>query len=86
MSPGGKTRAQILKNLPQSLEAEKSFLGSILLNNEVMTEIGDALKEDDFSLDAHRKIYMTMREMSEKRVPVDSVTLADALNKKDGAD
>ncbi len=82
MASGGKTRAQILKSLPQSLEAEKSFLGSILLNNEVLTEIGDSLKEDDFSLDAHRKIYMTMREMSEKRVPVDSVTLADILNKK----
>ncbi|MHB1606168.1 MAG: replicative DNA helicase [Leptospirales bacterium] len=82
MPPARKTRSQILKNLPQSLEAEKSFLGSILLNNEVLTEVGDTLKEDDFSLDAHRKIYQTMREMSEKRVPIDSVTLSDLLNKK----
>jgi replicative DNA helicase len=77
-----KSRSQILKNLPQSLEAEKSFLGSILLNNEVLANIGDSIKEDDFLLDAHRKIYATMREMSEKHVPIDPVTLSDALNKK----
>lgn len=69
-----------LKNLPQNIDAEKSFLGSIFLDNQVIDR--EILTQQDFSLDAHKKIYQTMIEMWEDRIPIDSVTLPDILNKK----
>ena len=69
-------------NLPGKIEVEKVFLGSILLKNEVLSQIGDSVKEEDFLLDAHRKIYLVMREMAEIQHPIDPVTLSDRLKKK----
>jgi hypothetical protein len=69
-----------LKNLPQNLDAEKSFLGSIFLDNQVIDR--EILTPQDFSLDAHKKIYQVMLEMWEDRIPIDSVTLGDNLEKK----
>ncbi|MGC8500786.1 MAG: replicative DNA helicase [Leptospirillia bacterium] len=71
------------KNLPQTIEAEKSLLGSILLNNEVLTTVGDMVADDDFLLESNRRIFMAMKEMSDKHVPIDSLTLSDYLEKKD---
>jgi replicative DNA helicase len=73
------------KNLPQTIEAEKSLLGSILLNNEVLTTVGDMVADDDFLLESNRRIFMAMKEMSDKQVPIDSLTLSDYLEKKDWA-
>ena len=73
------------KNLPQTIEAEKSLLGSILLNNEVMTTVGDMLQDDDFLLESNRRIFMAMKEMADRHIPIDSLTLSDYLTKKDWA-
>nr|EDZ38649.1 MAG: replication protein A [Leptospirillum sp. Group II '5-way CG'] len=70
----------ILKNLPQNLDAEKSFLGSIFLDNQVIDR--EILTSEDFFLDSHKKIYQAILEMWEDRIPVDSVTLSDRLEKK----
>ena len=69
-----------LKNLPQNLDAEKSFLGSIFFDNQVIDR--EILTVEDFSLDAHRKIYQTMLELWEDRIPIDQITLSDRLEKK----
>ncbi len=73
------------KNLPQTIEAEKSLLGSILLNNEVLITVGDMVADDDFLLESNRRIFMAMKEMSERHIPIDSLTLSDYLTKKDWA-
>ena len=73
------------KNLPQTIEAEKSLLGSILLNNEVLTTVGDMVADDDFLLESNRRIFMAMKEMSDRHIPIDSLTLSDYLAKKDWA-
>lgn len=82
MSAPAKSRQVDLLNPPSNIDAEKFFLGSILLKNEVLTQIGDSVKEEDFFLDAHRKIYLVMREMAEIQHPIDPVTLSDRLKKK----
>lgn len=70
------------KNLPQTIEAEKSLLGSILLNNETLTNVGDMLQDDDFLLESNRRIFMAMKEMNDRQIPIDSLTLSDFLEKK----
>ena len=67
---------------PHSLEGETSLLGAILLNNEVLSRVADALDREDFYRTGHRLLYETMIELSEKGAPIDLVTVTDALRQK----
>ena len=69
----------VLKTLPQNLDAEKSFLGSIFLENSVLDL--EILTPEDFNLQFHRQIYEAMLEMWEDRTGIDPVTLADRMEK-----
>src|SRR5437762_11037211 len=68
---------------PQNLEAERSVLGSILLDNDVLHEIIPILSVADFYRDAHQTIYHAIREMYDLGKAVDGVTLADELIRRD---
>src|SRR5437763_11481474 len=68
---------------PQNLEAERSVLGSILLDNDVLHEIIPILSVADFYRDAHQVIYQAIREMYDRGKAVDAVTLADELIRRD---
>jgi hypothetical protein len=70
---------------PQNLEAERSVLGSILLDpsGEVLAEVERVLGVDDFYRDAHQVYYRAMLAMHEQGRPVDSVTLPDELTRRD---
>ena len=67
---------------PQNLEAERSVLGGILLENQAMPNVMEILQEEDFYRDAHRKIYQAMVDLSERREPVDLITLTEEVNRK----
>lgn len=68
--------------LPNNLDAERSVLGAILINNTYLdTVLGKGLKPHDFFLDQHRRLFEAMVELGEAQTPVDSVTLTDHLNR-----
>lgn len=69
------------RGLPQNQLAERSVLGAILLENFTYYQVADQLKPDDFHLDAHGKIYRAMRELAQKNIAIDFITLADALER-----
>src|SRR5690625_1570636 len=64
---------------PQSLEAERSVLGSILLDNEVFSQIEGSLRVEHFYKEGHRKIFRAMERLYRKNDPVDLVTLTEEL-------
>lgn len=64
---------------PQNLEAEKSLLGSILLSNKAMPEALDLVQPEDFYRTSHGIIFAAMRELFERREPIDLTTLSNAL-------
>src|SRR5512142_252027 len=67
--------------LPVNVDAERSILGAILLDNFCYTQAASAgLKADDFSLDSHRRIYERLRELNETGRAIDFITLSEALN------
>lgn len=69
-----------MQNLqPHNIEAEQSVLGSILLDNEVVSYIEGKLQPDDFFKESHRTIYKTMLEVWQQNEFVDLVTLTEAL-------
>lgn len=65
---------------PQSLEAERSVLGAILVQNEAIDRVREiGLTGRDFYLDSHGKIFEAACALSDKREPVDLVTLTGLL-------
>lgn len=67
---------------PQNLEAEQSVLGALLLDKDAIIKVADIILPDDFYKEDHSLIYETDLELYEKRVPIDMITLTDALTKK----
>ncbi len=66
-----------LRGLPASVDAERSILGGIMLDNGCH----ESIDERWFSLDAHRRIYSRMTELINSRRAMDIVTLAEELGK-----
>ena len=65
--------------LPANIDAEKTILGAILLDNAAHSEAAEKLEADDFSLDSHRRIFLRMSELMNAQRAVDIVTLANEL-------
>ncbi len=72
-----------LKKLPpQSIEAEMSILGGILLDNEAINRALEVLVPEDFYRESHRKILRAMIDLNDRGEPCDLVTLTTMLKKK----
>ncbi len=65
--------------LPANVDAEKTILGAILLDNSAHAEASEVLKTDDFSLDSHRRIFLRISELIDSGRAVDIVTLSNEL-------
>jgi replicative DNA helicase len=70
------------RGLPASVEAERSILGAILLDNHSYNEAAERLRAEDFSLDSHRRIYSRMAELIDAHRAVDIVTLWEELARR----
>ena len=78
----GKKKVVDLKLPPQSLEAEQSLLGAILLDPSSLSRaLETRLSPDDFYREAHNLIYGAMRDLFDQGEPIDLVTLAETLKK-----
>ena len=68
-----------LKLPPNSVEAEQSVLGGLLLENESLDKIADILNQADFYRHDHRLIYTHIAKLIEQNRPADIVTVAESL-------
>ena len=71
---------------PQNLDAEKSLLGAVLIDEEVMADVSENVKAIDFYDKNHGIIFGAMIRLFEKHKPVDLLTLTDELKRKDELD
>ena len=71
---------------PQSLEAEKSVLGAMLIENDAISMVVEILNIDDFYRDTHKKIFSTIMALYEKGEVLDVITLTEELKKKNELD
>jgi replicative DNA helicase len=71
-----------LKLPPQDIDAEKSVLGSVLIDKNALINIVDFLRPDHFYKTNHQLIYSSMLSLYEKRDPIDLITLQSELNKQ----
>ncbi|MFN2609803.1 MAG: replicative DNA helicase [Actinomycetota bacterium] len=68
---------------PHNLEAEESVLGACLLSREAIADVLEILDEADFYKPANSEIFIAILELYGKGEPVDAVTLADELTRRD---
>lgn len=67
---------------PQSREAEMGVLGSVLRQNDVLNEVQQIVRAENFYFDAHQKIYQAIVETYNEGKPVDAVILYEVLKRR----
>lgn len=87
--PFGKRTAplSIEKPLPSNVDAEKSVLGSIVLDpskpNVTLKKVAEILNSGDFFDDRNARIFRAMLKLQGEKLPIDNLTIGDQL-KHDG--
>ena len=66
---------------PQAIEAEGSVLGAMLMSKEVISDVVEVVKFEDFYRENHKKIFQAIISLWQRNEPVDLITLSDELNK-----
>src|SRR5579863_3014121 len=74
--------ATLEKPLPNNLDAERSVLGAILLDNNALNTAIENLRPEDFFPDQHRRVFTQMIALGEVQQAIDLVTLTEELHRK----
>jgi len=69
-----------LKMPPNSVEAEQSVLGGLMLDNRAFEVVSERLQPDDFFRAQHAQIYTLITKLADEDKPFDVLTLSDELN------
>jgi len=69
--------------LPQSVEAEQSVIGSMIIDKTAIAKVLEGLEEEDFYRDGHKVIYKTILEMFRNDIAIDLLTLLEYLKSTD---
>jgi replicative DNA helicase len=67
---------------PQNIDAERSTLGSMMLEKEAINNVVEILKPEDFYREAHRVIFEVVTHLSNKGEPVDIITVSEELKQR----
>lgn len=67
---------------PQSIDAEKSCLGCLLLDKKAIIKVADFLTPEDFYRGIHKEIYWSCQDLFEKNEPIDLLSVANRLKEK----
>ena len=67
---------------PQDLEAEKSVLGSIMIDKNAVIKVADSIIPSDFYASANQKIYGAILDLFSKNEPIDILSVSNILKSK----
>ncbi len=77
------TPAYLGKLPPQSIEAEQSLLGALLIDKDAISVVAEMIRADHFyKSEQHGNIFSAILELFEKREPIDLVTVSEQLRQK----
>src|SRR5262249_12720419 len=84
----GETVSTAATAPPQNLEAEASVLGAMLVAEPALTRVIDEVKlnAEDFYLDKHAAIFRCVSDLYAASKPVDELTVADELQRREEID
>lgn len=75
-----------LRSMPHNLEAEQSVLGSMLMDKTAIAAAAETLEGEDFYRDSHKVIFKSIKELYQKDIPVDMITLIEHLRSTEKLD
>lgn len=67
---------------PQSVDAERSVLGAVLIDRDAIVKVAEFLRPEHFYEESHRSIFEAILALYDQREPIDAVTVSEALRKK----
>jgi replicative DNA helicase len=67
---------------PQDIEAEKSLLGSLMIDKDAIIKIADFFRTEDFYKKNHQEIYQAIEELFSKSEPIDLISVSSRLKEK----
>lgn len=77
------TRDQLLERpLPNSAEAERAILGSVVLDNGLVSQAIELLKPDDFYVPSHRRIFLSMISLFERGSEINPILIGEELRRE----
>ena len=68
--------------MPQKIDAEQAILGSMFLSEKALERVCESLNKDMFYLDNHKKIFETIKNLFDNKVPIDITTVTAELDRK----
>ncbi|MCA9972944.1 MAG: replicative DNA helicase [Anaerolineales bacterium] len=68
---------------PHSLEAEEAVLGSLLIDPDAIFDVAAFLKSASFYSQRNRMIYEAILALNERREPLDLITVAEELRRRE---
>lgn len=71
---------------PHNEDAERSVLGAVMLNKDVLSEVLEEVTADDFYNEAHREIFRAIWELYKNNTAVDMLTVCEELKKRKSLD
>ena len=71
---------------PQSIDAEQSVLGAMLIDNAAIAQVTEIISASDFYREAHRVIFDAMMKLYAKNEAVDLITITDVLRRENKMD
>jgi len=74
--------ADRLRQPPHSVEAERSLLGGLMLDQRAWDQIADAVGVEDFYRADHRLIFDSVATLVERNQPPDAVTVSEQLQRQ----
>ena len=70
------------RTMPQKIDAEQAIIGSMFLSEKALELITERLNKDMFYLDSHKKIFEVIKNLADKKIPIDITTVTAELEKK----
>lgn len=77
---------QRLKVPPNSVEAEQSLIGGLMLNKAAWDKIADVVTAEDFYRNDHRLIFTAIARLVDEGNPCDVVTISEFLDRRSELD
>lgn len=71
---------------PHNAEAERSVLGAAMLDKDVLSEILEEVKAEDFYNENHKEIFQAIWELYRDNSPVDMLTICEELKRRKALD
>lgn len=67
---------------PHNIEAERSTLGALMLNKEIVMDVFEAVQAEDFYNENHKEIFQACWELYKSNSAIDMLTVCEELKKR----